>query len=461
LVEDPALISKPDPMMNPVPITPLDRWIAGKIGHSAGLTRADLAAYQLEKLNETLDWARRRSRFYAQRLAGLPLRLESLADLARLPFTTSEELRAQGQSLVCVSQDDIQRVVTLQTSGTTGEPKRVFYTAEDQELTVDFFDVGMTTLTRPGERVMILLPCDRPGGVGDLLRLGLLRQGRVPIPYGPVRDPWAALAEMQAQQADCLVGSPTQVLGLARRTLQEHRTLQEQRWPQERRSGRPPRTVLLSTDDAPRAIIEALEHAWGCAVYDHYGTTEMGLGGGVDCAARRGYHLREADLYFEIIDPQRGAPVPDGEYGEVVFTTLTRRGMPLIRYRTGDRSRFLPGDCPCGAALRTLEHISGRLTNFIPVGDGVLRLSVLDEALFAIPGLLNFSATLRGTRQEPSLEIEARALTDRCVSEQIEAALAALPEVRDLPRVIHCQTDSGEPGSLTKRILLDERGNYA
>ena len=90
--------------------------------------------------------------------------------------------------------------------------------------------------------------------------------------------------------------------------------------------------------------------------------TEMGLGGGVECQARRGYHLREADLYFEIVHPQTGEPVTEGETGEIVFTTLTRQGMPLIRYRTGDLSRFIPGQCPCGTTLRTLEKVTRRLS---------------------------------------------------------------------------------------------------
>ena len=90
----------------------------------------------------------------------------------------------------------------------------------------------------------------------------------------------------------------------------------------------------------------------------------MGLGGGVECEAHLGYHLREADLYFEIIDPNTGRLVPAGEYGEVVFSTLTRRGMPLIRYRLGDRCRFLPGRCPCGSGLRLMERVSGRFEGY-------------------------------------------------------------------------------------------------
>ena len=86
--------------------------------------------------------------------------------------------------------------------------------------------------------------------------------------------------------------------------------------------------------------------------------------------------------------------MPDGEYGEVVFTTLTRRGMPLIRYRTGDVSRFVAGECPCGTHLKTLERITHRLDGRLSVGPGYLTMADLDEAIFAIDGVLNFTATL-------------------------------------------------------------------
>ena len=102
------------------------------------------------------------------------------------------------------------------------------------------------------------------------------------------------------------------------------------------------------------SVRRRLEGALGCRVYDHYGSTEMGYGGALACGQGPGLHLREADLYFEVVDPATGRPLPEGAFGELVFTTLTRRGMPLVRYRTGDLTRFLPGACPCGCPLRRI-----------------------------------------------------------------------------------------------------------
>ena len=122
--------------------------------------------------------------------------------------------------------------------------------------------------------------------------------------------------------------------------------------------------------------------------------TEMGLGGAVDCRARCGCHIREADIYIEIVDPTTGQPMPDGKQGEVVFTTLTRNGMPLIRYRTGDLSRIIAEPCPCGTILRRLAWVSGRLTGQVCLGGQPVSMADLDEALFPLPGLLNYRAAV-------------------------------------------------------------------
>ena len=428
--------------------TPLDPWIHQKIASTQPVwTRQELEAWQLQKLNETLILAREKSPFYHSLFTGQPNALTSLDELRQFPFTTPQDIRRSPLQFVCVSQDEIQRVVTLQSSGTTGAPKRIYFTAHDQELTIDFFGVGMSTLVEPGQRVLILLPGAVPGSVGDLLRLGLERMGAEPVPYGPVSDPLHTLEVMHTRQIDCLVGSPTQVLGLARR------------W---KPALHKPRSVLLSTDYVPKSIVSILEKIWDCEVYNHYGATEMGLGGGVECAAQSGYHLREADLFFEVIHPLTGEVIleDDPQHGEVVFTTLTRRGMPLIRYRMGDRSRFLPGECPCGSRLKTLEKVSGRFSDFTTVGEDVLRLPEFDEALFPVPGLLNFTVRVEDGAKI-SLRIDAQMLTDTDATHQVAQALEEIPALKHLKIIVRCQHCPGEAGSLLKRVILDKRGQDA
>jgi phenylacetate-coenzyme A ligase PaaK-like adenylate-forming protein len=439
-------------------MSPLDAWVAGRLGEP--LTRRALESRQLELLKQTVAWAAQASPFYRQHLRGIaPDRLVSLAQVASLPFTTPVDLREQGERFLCLSQSQLARVVTLPSSGTSGPAKRIFFTPEDLQGTVEFFHHGMATFTRPGEKVLILLPCTRPHGVGDLLAQALERLGARALPHGPVRDPVQTMRYLLEQEASCLVGSPVQVLSL----LRGGGAAQV-----------PPglvRSVLLSTDYVPLAVTRALEKGWGCRVYAHWGLTESGLGGGVECEARQGCHLREADLYVEVIDPASGFPLPEGRTGEVVLTTLTRRGMPLIRYRTGDLAALMPGACPCGSALKRLGKVVARIGGVAAVGGGqTLTIAELDEALFPLPGLLDYMAALTRGSDGEMLEVCLIPGAALPAERLLERAGQALRQLLDHKLVRQAKPQLrltlGSPGGalpegLVKRTLADRRGELA
>ena len=402
---------------------PLESWIASKIGIGRDApTREQISGYQLRQLRETIQRAYHNSPFFRKRMKGIAeAPLAGLDDLRRFPFTTAEDIREQGLQFLCVSQDEIGRVVTLDSSGTTGRPKRIYFTPADQELTIDFFHQGMSTLVGPGDRVLILLPGERIGSVGALLATALTRMGAQPIMHGVVRNLSETVEIMMQEEVDSLVGIPVQVLALARHA--EHVAGQRLRL----------KSALLSTDYVPRAVLREVKRLWGCDVFEHYGMTEMGLGGGVDCAAHAGYHMREADLYLEIIDPITGDLLSEGEEGEVVVTTLTRQGMPLIRYRTGDISSFIPGPCPCGTMLRRMERVAGRKNGRIALrGHQSFTLADLDEALFPVDKVIDFAAAVDRIQGATRLFIAATIIgrADASLSRELYEALDAVPAIR-------------------------------
>ncbi len=378
-------------------VTPLEPWIMAKLGTSAtgADLREELDLYQMRKFRETLDYVRARSPFYGGLFRGVSgSDLKSLEDISSLPFTTAEDIQENDLRFLCVSRDDISRIVTLNTSGTTAQAKRVHFTEDDLELTADLFHHGMKALVQPGQKVLILMPGEQHGSVGDLMVKALIRMDVEGIPHGIVRDDARVIAEICEKKIDCLIGIPVQVLGLVRH--RDAATIPKGTV----------KSVLLSADYVPGAIVREIRRAWGCAVFNHYGMTEMGLGAAVDCSALSGYHIREADLYFEVIDPDEGRPVPDGEAGEVVFTTLTRKGMPLVRYRTGDLSRFIQEPCPCGTVLKRLDWVKGRLRGGVQFGSGhVLNVADLDEALFPLTGLFNFRTEIKGDGTKDFLHV--------------------------------------------------------
>jgi phenylacetate-CoA ligase len=415
--------------------TPLDQWISRKIGNDPDeeLTLEDIQRYQLEKLRSTIDYVSEKSSFYRRHLGGLSGRtLRHLDDFSAFPFTTIADLQDYGPQFLCVSQSLVERVVTLQAPDISSKPRRISFTAADQELTIDFFHHGMTTFVEPGQKVLILMPGETPGSVGDLLAHGLSRADVHGIVHGIVVDPARTIREIIDREVDCLVGIPTQVLALARHGAAEEIP------------GGLIKSVLLSADYVPGSIVSELRRLWGCEVFTHYGTTEMCFGGGVECEAHAGYHLREADLYFEIVDPISGRPQVSGELGEIVFTTLTRTGMPLVRYRTGDISRFLPDACPCGTVLKRMDRVSGRVHEMALLRSGDwLGIADIDEALFAITDVVNYSATLTRTREIDRLEIAVflGSQGNRPVFDGIVGSLLRVPAVDRAVRGGHLVVD--------------------
>jgi phenylacetate-coenzyme A ligase PaaK-like adenylate-forming protein len=178
---------------------------------------------------------------------------------------------------------------------------------------------------------------------------------------------------------------------------------------------------------------KALEESWGCRVFEHYGSTELGLGGAVQCEAFGGLHVREADLLFEVVDPSTGRPVLDGVEGELVATTLTREGMPLIRYRTGDLVRMSVDPCPCGSVLRCLERVTGRREDPAILAAGHrLTIADLDEIVYGYGSVLGFTAGLGhgpvGDRLTVVVEVRDDSPLD--LAAELTRRLSSLPAIR-------------------------------
>ena len=299
------------------------------------LDRETIEAIQLRALNRVLAREKARGGFYRD----LPESLGSLAELSSLPFTREEDLaRSPGALLMC-SQSKIQRVLSDATSGTTGEAKRVFYTEGDLENTVRLYEAGLGELIGAGDGVMICFPFSGPFGLGELIAEALRRLGARPLRAGASLS-WGGYAELlESEKPAVFVGMPVQLLGILR--LCGRGSL---------------RRALVSGDSCPDSVISGCEAILGSRLFPHYGSREMGMAGAICCSAHEGMHLRENHVIAEIVDPS-GRPLGPGERGELVITTVGMEAMPLIRYRTGDLTRILPGECPCGSAVIRLGGV--------------------------------------------------------------------------------------------------------
>lgn len=365
--------------------------------------------------------------------------------LSRLPFTLPSQLAEAPDSFLAVSHSEVSGVISLPTSGTTGAGKRIYCSEQDLQQTADFFRHGMQYMVLPeqGDHVALLMSGERPGSVGDLLLRGMNSLGvpcSVPgfVPLS-VEGEDAMMDRLISLEPTCLVGVPGQLLVLARHSkahlLAKHL-----------------RCVLLSGDAVTHATRSAIAEGLDCEVFVHYGLTETGLGGAVECREHAGCHMREADLIHEIVD-EYGTPVPAGEYGEIVLTTLTREAMPLIRYRTGDEGRILPEPCPCGSALGRLE-VRGRMSERVSLpGGGHLHITDLDRVLYSLPFVRGYSAVLHGSNPDARmvLSLRLREGTPLGALAEAEQALSLLSGVR----VVKSPADSEQNGTLPVLLRVE------
>ena len=334
--------------------------------HLSSLTREIIETVQLQKLNRLLLREKKRAGFYRD----LPEHLDRLSDLKDLPFTTEADLSRRASSLLLTSQSDISRILSDATSGTTGLPKRVFYTDGDLENTVRLYMAGLGELIFPGNTAMICFPFSGPNGLGELIAEAITRLGAKPLRLGTGLSYGELSDVLDQEQPDAFVGMPIPLLGLLRACGRKSL-----------------RRALISGDACPESVTRACEEILGSKLFPHYGSREMGMAGAITCPAHSGMHLRENHIIAEIVSPE-GVPLPAGETGELVITTIGMEALPLIRYRTGDFTRILPSPCPCGSETLRLDRIWRK--------SPLPSMSRLDEVIFSLPEIVDYRAEKTG-----------------------------------------------------------------
>jgi phenylacetate-CoA ligase len=427
--------------------------------HMASLTRSDVETYQIYKLRRILRHCRDKSAFYREMFRAESIEPEDircLADLTRLPLTEPYQLAESPYRFLCISQAEIARPYTFITSGTTGPKKRIFWTHRDIERITDFMAAGIGTVSDQRDIVLILLPDGRPNSQADLLYKGVKKLGATPV---------VANADLNAEELLKTVGDSrcSVIFGYTRKLWRLSKELQLQN----DLSSLGVKVLFLASEYLPDAMRRDLQKIWNCSTRTHYGLTEMGLGVAVECEACNGYHFNEVDLLLEVINPQTGNGVAAGDEGELVFTTITREGMPLLRYRTHDISRLIPEPCPCGAtSLLRIGQVKKRMENIAIVGGGDEMHPVLfDDVLFEIPGLVDYQVIVTRDEGKDRLDFRIEMLSDDGVASEIEKKLLSAPIIaRNMaagkmssPKIE--LTDRGELRSTSraKKMILDRR----
>ncbi len=400
----------------------------------------------------TVTHAYQGSPFYRRLLdeAGVdPSGIHRIEDLPRLPFTTKEQLRdAYPLGFTAVPAERIVRIHS--SSGTTGRRIVATYTRRDLDDWAEMFKrcYEYAGVTRE-DRVQVT-----PGyglwtaGIG--FQLGAERLGAMVVPTGPgnLDLQFEFLIDFQST-----VFCATSSFGLLMAEEAERRGLRERL---------ALRIGIFGSERWGEGMRSRMRDLLGLDCYDIYGLTELyGPGTGIDCRHHTGIHYWDDYYVIEIVDPETGRVLPVGEEGEIVVTTLRKEAMPLIRYRTRDISRILPGTCPCGSPHPRIARLTGRTDDMVKVRGVQVYPAQIDTVLASTPGLgseYQIRLTREGGRDVFRLRVEAAAGAwpddlPRRVAELVRAKVGVRPEVELLP-----------PGALPRserktRRVFDERAD--
>ena len=419
-------------------------------------TMEERAAHQLLGLQWTVSHAWRNSPFYRRRLEGAgiaPGDIRSLADLARLPFTTAEDLR-DGYPLPLLAVDPERIVRIHSSSGTTGKRKILCYTRKDLDDWLVMFSrcYEMAGLTRD-DRVQICVGYGLwTAGVG--FQLGAENFGAMTIPSGPgnLDLQCTFLLDLRTTVLCC-----TASMGLL---------LAEETHARGIRDRLALKKVILGAERTSDATIATIKELLGVReVYDIPGLTELyGPGTGLSCRRESGIHYWDDFYLLELLEPETLAPVPPGGIGEMVYTTLGKEAAPLIRYRSRDLTRFVEGACPCGCILPRHDRILGRSDDMVVFRGVNIYPGQVDEVLSKIDGAGSEYQLLFERREDGKDHMELKleragrvgASADMALSRAIAAEIK-----RNL--MVSCSVEILPPGTLprserkTRRIFDNRR----
>jgi len=322
-------------------------------------SRADLRETQTARLRETVERAYENVDFYRDALddAGVaPEDITSIDDITKLPTTTKEDFRAEyPDGLFAVDRAENRRIHA--SSGTTGKPKVVGYTENDLDV---WREVVARSLDAAGVRESDTLQNAYgyglfTGGLG--LHAGAEELGAELIPIGGGNTA-RQIEFLRDLESDAIACTPSYALYLAEKA--EERGIDVRDLPLS--------VVVYGAETCTEPMREAIEERLGVTAVDIYGLSEIiGPGVSMECEAQDGLHVWEDHFYPEVVDPDTGEPVEEGEEGELVLTTLTKEALPVLRYRTGDLTTLTREPCECGRTMARMDHVTGRADDLLIV----------------------------------------------------------------------------------------------
>lgn len=426
--------------------------------------RKYLPKYQFGNLKRLIRFAYENTEFYKEAFdkVGLkPSDIRSFDDFSKVPLTCSKDIKDYERFFGAPKKDFIK---VFSSSGTTGKPKRIFLTNDDLLRQIRGVMSGVAMIYGVRSDDVIRITYDHGYGGDDWgTRYCLERSydgiGAMTVIAGGRPSAREEYEMFKEYGVSVLMGTPSYLHSLSCE-MSSFCDLKEFGL----------KLILLGTEPLPTEIREKLEKMWGCTVLQGFGMTEMGTSVAAECFQKDGMHVSESDFYAEVIDPESGEVLEPGEEGELVFTTLSRRGMPLLRYRSRDRGMILKEPCGCGLPFKRIK-ILGRTDTMMTIGSGDnLYPEAFTEALIGISEIINFQVVL--SRLEGKDHIKLLVETEKAskaLEKRILDAIMDIPEVSNgvlesktilMPVVEFVKIGKLGSGSVKLRKVIDNRNLY-
>ncbi len=367
------------------------------------LRQNDLSRLQTKRLRSIAERAKS-APYYRECFERIGIKADAIKspkDIRKFPFTTKQTMREHyPYGFLCVDRKETIRLHS--SSGTTGNPTVVFHTRRDIDAWANLMARSMFS-AGVRDRDVFQNICGYglfTGGLG--FQYGAERLGCLSIPAGAGNS--VRQIKLMRDFGTTVVHTIPSYLGRLFDAFSEQNL--------DPRRDTALHTFIVGAEPYTEEHRKRIEEMFGIKAYNSYGLSEMnGPGVGFECTEQRGLHVWEDAFLVEIIDPETLEPLPDGESGELVMTTLDRQAMPIIRFRTRDLTRILPGPCPCGRTHRRLDRIAGRSDDmFIIKGCNVFPMQI-EGILMKIPEVAN-NYTIRletvDGKDEMILEVEVK-----------------------------------------------------
>ncbi|MBK5114379.1 MAG: phenylacetate--CoA ligase family protein [Candidatus Heimdallarchaeota archaeon] len=321
----------------------------------------------------------------------------ALAIIPKLPFTTSSEVSKDSEQFLAIPKEDVVNIHF--TYGTTGGKKTIYNSKRDMGQINYSYTLGFINCGIEKSDIAQLVYSFGVWGLAENIQRALLSQGIITLSTGNYVNFQEQQQFIEKFGTTVIFGTPSYVYNLA----------QECDLPQKSKDKM--KAILVGGEGLPEHRRKIIEERLGGEVYINYGLNEVGGGIGSECKIHYGYHVFPS-VHVEIVDPKTCETVDIEEYGELVVTTLNREAMPLIRYRTGDMTRLIDGECDCGLKLPRIDYLKGRADDKVIIGAAEKYYPINFDLLFdPIPEIKDYWIEISARNDKDALMIYV--LTDK------------------------------------------------